>query len=600
MLNRIEYEGMVVDNVDPLAKGRLRIFIFGLHDISENKIPIDYLPWAFSSYPTNSTTIPEIGSVVKVKFRLDDNGRNNYNLQHMEWIPTSHYNKLKSNKDPRNFLLYDSNTQKFYESTGFLTNESINKNNTEIKELEFQRDEKQSQLESNRKDLINLENQLNIDNNDITNKKNQVDNKLKSLLDEYNTNLNSVNNRLNQKIQEVTNSFDNHYNTNIKPTIGNISIDDLYNTNRSEYNRYLDQYISSQTTTLIIERDGIQAKYKSDYDSYSSEQNILSKQISSTNSRQVELNNSKIEIQKEIDRLSKEITDLNFQILDKKTSDTSGKSSVDSFENAKSLDSRITRLDEITGKVYGLNDKSEEVLIGNWNGAYLVIPGYAGQLGRPLWDRITNSNIKPESYLSRSDNFAKERPNVSTDLGANNPAIKASDNDKTWNCDLSYEVRMKILSKRNSVLNAVKWLRDKISSLFSSFSSSAIGQSLKAAVNQLTAILKSAQKFLKFVNDVIIEIGKITAQIRQLITWILSLPARLLVLLQDCLTHFFDSISQTLSGSFKFAGSDVKFADVSELIDQAKKTFQTATETVEGATIVYTEIKAISATVEKV
>jgi conjugal transfer/entry exclusion protein len=161
---------------------------------------------------------------------------------------------------------------------------------------------------------------------------------------------------------------------------------------------------------------------------------------------------------------------------------------------------------------------------------------------------------------------------------------------------------MKILSKRQEVMMAIKWLRDKIASYFTGISDSAISQWVKATVKQLTAMLKSIQKFLKFINNVVLEIAKLTAQIRQLITWILSLPVRLLVLLQDCLTHFFNSISDAFSESLSVGGDSTSlgFSEVTELVNQAQSTFGTAMETVEATTIVYTEIKAIESTFEKV
>ena len=181
-------------------------------------------------------------------------------------------------------------------------------------------------------------------------------------------------------------------------------------------------------------------------------------------------------------------------------------------------------------------------------------------------------------------------------------AIKKSNEDKTFSCDLSDETKLKILTKKQAVLSAVRWLRDQIASLFSLDSNSALAQSIKAAVKQLTALLKSIQRFLTVVNDIILEIAKITAQIRQMINWILSLPARLLVLLQECLTHFFNSLTDAFSDSLSASipGSTNSFTEVTDLIKQAKSTYETASETVQSTVAVYTEVKSIESTFEKV
>ena len=578
MLNRLEYEGIVVDNVDPLAKGRLRIFIFGMHDISGLKIPVNSLPWAFSTYSSNVLSVPEVGTVVKVKFKLDDSGRNPYNPQYIEWYPTSHHNKLKSVKDPRNFILYDENSKKFFDSLpNYLSPEDLEKIQNQIGELELLKKEKQSQLEQNKKDLQQLDQENDVV--DLLTQNSELETEESEELKRYDTQLKSLNEKYNSTYRYSQITFANS---------GYNNFDDWLNFNTQEVSQ------------SILE---LNKTHRENIDSFYNRRLSITSKINNVQNNN--LNESKKSIQKDIDSLSKEIQNIDSQIENLSSSKPSGKVSLDSFEIAKSIDSRITRLDETTGKIYGYKQYDEfsnasETVIGNWNGAYCYIPGYAGQSGDPIWKQKTNAFIKTESRLSPVDPFALNRENITTNIANNNPSIVAADANKTWNCDISYETRMKILSKRNAVLNAVKWLRDQLFSLFSATSNSAIGQYVKAAIKQLTAILKATQKFLKFVNDVILEIAKITAQIRQLINWILSLPVRLLVLLQDCLTHFFNSIGSSLSGSFSFGSSNIEFSEVTELINQAQKTFKTATETVEATTIVYTEIKAIQDTVEKV
>jgi hypothetical protein len=88
-----------------------------------------------------------------------------------------------------------------------------------------------------------------------------------------------------------------------------------------------------------------------------------------------------------------------------------------------------------------------------------------------------------------------------------------------------------------------------------------------------------------------------------LINWILSLPARLLVLFQECLKHFFDTLTESFSESIPLdvdSGTSFDFTEVTNLVNQSKSTFDTAVETVKSTTVVYTEIKSIEATFEKV
>jgi hypothetical protein len=67
-----EYEGVVVDNVDRLGKSRLRVFIFGYHDLTGTRIKVEHLPWAFSGQLQSFQSTPQIGSIVKVKFNFSN------------------------------------------------------------------------------------------------------------------------------------------------------------------------------------------------------------------------------------------------------------------------------------------------------------------------------------------------------------------------------------------------------------------------------------------------------------------------------------------------------------------------------------------------
>ena len=65
---------IVVDNKDPLHRGRLKIRAYGWHD----ELPDDDLPWAEPCLPFGGDkdygmiTIPDIGSTVWISFEVDD------------------------------------------------------------------------------------------------------------------------------------------------------------------------------------------------------------------------------------------------------------------------------------------------------------------------------------------------------------------------------------------------------------------------------------------------------------------------------------------------------------------------------------------------
>jgi len=498
----VERDAIVINNADPLGLARLQVFIYGVHDITGIKTPFENLPWAFASQTTVS--IPKIYTPIKVKYKFSFGSamRAFADQEALEWHSPSPYLKLTENRDPRLYLKYDRENQKF-----------LNQSPVDYSTIK----NKIAQLEEEKKTLENA--------------KKANEEELKNLIAD-------------EEKYQVSNILDAETN-----------LANLYKNSTSNLNR---------------------------------------------------VNTQKQGIQEEINKQSLKIQEIDKQIAELNSQASNAPNALLSIEQARSLDARVGRYDETSGKVYN----TQEELIGNWTGYTFYLPGYALQPGPSIPDRKklipidSKGRISEESYLQSTNLNGSKSGQLSTIIDpSDSVAIEKSNNDKTWNCDISYETRLKILTKRQEVITAVKWLRDKILALFAIDGNSATAQWIKQTVKLLTATLKSIQKFLKVINEIVLEIAKITAQIRQLINWILSLPARLLVLLQDCLTHFFNSLTDAFSESISLSGAggeNVSFSEVTELISETQKTFQTAKETVEITTIVYTEIKAIEATFEKV
>lgn len=583
-----EYEGVVVDNVDRLGKSRLRVFIFGYHDLTGTRIKVEHLPWAFSGQLQSFQSTPQIGSIVKVKFNFS-------NHQNTTWYPTSQYTKTGGKvKSPLPFLVYNPETEKFINSFNAYNDKQLDSLNNQIQELENQKLEFESQLEQLKTELDQLNSQeINpIDElSKLTTEKSLLETSIQQL-DEAEV---RENNNFAQKISTDKKFALENWNKGLTIIGGRIPLES--DSSFATYAEYEQSYI---LRTETLHEDALQ-QIRSSRAQFISESGAISEKIKDTSTKSSNLNESSKSIQTEIDAKSRQISEINLKIDTLKGSVPSSTVATTTGENLQEQNTQISRVDKETGKVYA-NVNGQEKLIGVWTGLYYYTPGFNGQPGIPIYDRPTNEFIKEESYLVASDIHAAKRGNTTSNHPSQNPSIESSNNDKTWNCDISYETKLKILTKRQEVMMAVKWLRDQIAGFFTGLSDSAISQWIQATVKQLTAVLKSIQKFLKFINDVVLEIAKITAQIRQLISWILSLPARLLVLLQDCLTHFFNSISDAFSESLSIAGDSPNsaFTEITELANQAQSTFGTAMETVEATTIVYTEIKTIEATFEKV
>jgi peptidoglycan hydrolase CwlO-like protein len=586
-----EYEGVVVDNVDPLGKSRLRVFVFGYHDLTGTRTKVEHLPWAFSGQLQSFQSVPVIGSIVKVKFNFS-------HQQNTTWYPTSQHTKTGDKvKSPLPFLVYNPETEKFINSFNAYNDQKQSALDSQIQELENQKLEFQSQLQELKNQLQSINDEAqNVDDpieiELLNNERRTLETSIDQLYEAESRERQSFQDRI---LSEKKLAQFNWNNFTTSSSDGRVPSGE--NNSFATYAEY-EQFYTSSTQSRFNEVINQISTSRSELVQRS---NSLAEQVQNNKLKSVNLNDNSKSTQTEIDVKSKQISEIDLKINTLRGSTASSTIATTTGENLQELNSQISRVDKTTGKVY-TNINGEEKLIGVWTGLYYYTPGFNGQPGTPIYDRPTNEFIKEESYLVASDIYAAKRGNTTSNHPSQNPAIQASNNDKTWNCDISYETRMKILTKRKNVMMAVKWLRDKIASYFTGLSDSAISQWVEAAVKQITAVLKSIQKFLKFVNDVVLEIAKLTAEIRQLITYILSLPVTLLVLIQDCITHFLNSISDAFSESISIGGDspDLSFAEINNLVNQAQKTFSTASETLQATSIVYTEVKSIESTFQKV
>lgn len=575
----LEKDGIVVDNADPLGIGRVRVFVYGVHDITGVKTPYENLPWA---YPSQSIfAIPTLWSSVRIKHRFTF-GKSPLSAlmdqDSMEYYSPKPLIKLALDKDPRRIMTWDPTVQQWLKDNP-VSDDDIR---AKKKKLEEDRDFKERQLRA-LKDLYNSTLEQEAETLKLI-ESNTVEERQKELKE-----LKSKKWDLDYQLTSLIVS----YTQRAQITYPNRSTDDKDLT----YQEYENKILAD-----VYER------YNKDIEPIESRITQLESEIQ--NFSEVEKGNAavqksfeekKLGVLQEIEKVSNELVALDKEILYLDSVGSEGPRAASKWTDAQKMDARLSdaTFDTKSSKVFD----SQGRLIGNWTGTYFFLPGFLFQPGPPIYEKRLAGRLKEASHImARDGNYSVSGDRSTIIDPSDSGAIKKSNEDKTFSCDLSDETKLKILTKKQAVLSAVRWLRDQIASLFSLDSNSALAQSIKAAVKQLTALLKSIQKFLTVVNDIILEIAKITAKIRQMINWILSLPARLLALLQECLTHFFNSLSDAFSDSLSTSipGSTNSFTEVSDLIKQAKSTYETATETVQSTVAVYTEAKAIEATFEKV
>jgi len=113
--------------------------------------------------------------------------------------------------------------------------------------------------------------------------------------------------------------------------------------------------------------------------------------------------------------------------------------------------------------------------------------------------------------------------------------IEKSDNSRAHVCDIANNIRFQqaIESLKSSAL--FQAIRTAIETLTTGAAESPLATQIINAIKVIRGILKEIRDFLDFINEVILEIARYIAYVQAMIAWILSLPARLLQLLRDCL-----------------------------------------------------------------
>jgi len=203
--------------------------------------------------------------------------------------------------------------------------------------------------------------------------------------------------------------------------------------------------------------------------------------------------------------------------------------------------------------------------------------------------KFTNSDIKEKDAV---------KPVVYTDTPAMKPVrvgspttpataytykgtgIEKSDNTRAHVCDIPNVIRFQtaVDALKNATIFQV--IRKAIEAATSAAATSPITTQIVGAIKVIRQYLKEVQKFLDFINNVILEIARFLAYVQKMIAWILSLPARLLALFKQCLAELLSAVTKALSVSTNSGGL---VTEVKGLISDVNKTVSSATSTVASA-----------------
>jgi hypothetical protein len=193
----------------------------------------------------------------------------------------------------------------------------------------------------------------------------------------------------------------------------------------------------------------------------------------------------------------------------------------------------------------------------------------------------TNEESSPPIVKNLGDGqLATTTPTTATG-SVTGTSIDASNNDLAHVCDFSSELIKDNQLKRfiNAQANNIREAIREVMRLLGLSDGTGQFQWIKDS-------LQSIQRGLKYINEEVIQpildfeaivIGYI-AKIKKIIDYILSLPAKLLALLQDCLSKLYELVANAFTDIT--GGGDGKSSEFDDIIKTAKSTAQTLKTTV--------------------
>jgi len=210
--------------------------------------------------------------------------------------------------------------------------------------------------------------------------------------------------------------------------------------------------------------------------------------------------------------------------------------------------------------------------------------------------QVANDNLTPLYTNNGPTPGNPTTPALSRSVVANT-SIAAANSDLAHICDFSLDIQRRTELKK--FLNAqANNIREAIRAVMRALGFSDGTGTYQWLIDKLQAIKRGLKYIQKNVIQPIQEFNKTVVQyiqkIQEIIAYILSLPARLLALLGDCLKSLRQAISNVLSDAFSSTGTSSGGAGFSDVIAEAKSTASALATTVGQALTTATQTAAIA------
>jgi len=159
--------------------------------------------------------------------------------------------------------------------------------------------------------------------------------------------------------------------------------------------------------------------------------------------------------------------------------------------------------------------------------------------------------------------------------------IDKSNNNRVHVCDISADMKRAASWVRLKFSELMKIIRESIRALLATLGITPDGVSarFKELAQNVVRSLQKVQKFLKEVNDALFVLQDFIKQVNEMIKYILSLPAKILAMLNDCLARLYRSLAIGFGELFKDAEGVSLGTDATQVFEEVRNTFAAAVQT---------------------
>lgn len=182
--------------------------------------------------------------------------------------------------------------------------------------------------------------------------------------------------------------------------------------------------------------------------------------------------------------------------------------------------------------------------------------------------------------------------------------INVANNNRAHICDISAEMKRAATWVKFQYSTVVDAIRKAVRAILATLGLNPEGVSsrLTEIAKKIAAEAKAVKKLLKTINDATDIFINFTNQVKQMIEWLSSLPAKALALLKDCLAELQKSLSKSFTELFSptVGGVSSIASDIQNIVSSAKEVADAALETVNNVAEAASSAASLVVTVNNV